>query len=266
MTCHFSRPLGAVFFWPHVIMHSMKNSPSIDPKEVAHFDALASTWWQPQGPFWPLHLLNKVRIEYLMSALAPNPADPARPFTGLRVLDVGCGGGLLAEAMAQRGAEVTGVDVVPRNIEIARRHAASSGLAVRYEVISVEELALQQPQCFDLVLNMEVVEHVADLPVFMAACCALVRPGGRQVVATINRNAWAWFAAVFMAERVLRLLPKGTHHWAKLRKPAEINALLAAHGFKPEAQVGISLNPFTRHMKLTASLAINYLLLAQKTQ
>lgn len=242
----------------------MNKSPSVDPREVAHFQSIADTWWQPDGPFWPLHLLNKTRVQYLVDQLGVEGASPQQPLTGLRVLDVGCGGGILAESLVRLGAEVTGVDVVERNIEIARLHATQNELTIDYRVSSVEQLQLSEERPFDVVLNMEVVEHVADLDGFMAACGALVRPGGSQVVATINRNPWAWFTAVLMAERVLRLLPVGTHHWAKLRKPSEISALLQSTGFAVSAQTGVRVDPFRRRMSLTSSMAINFMLVAQK--
>jgi len=239
-------------------------SASVDPSEVAHFRALAETWWQADGPFWPLHLLNTTRISYLIDKVKAVGASDQQPFAGLRVLDVGCGGGLLAEAMVRLGAQVTAIDVVERNIDIAKLHANENSLLIDYRLSSVEQLLADGCEPFDLLLNMEVVEHVADLDSYMAACCAMVSPGGQQVVATINRNPWAWFTAVFMAERVLRLLPVGTHHWRKLRRPDEISAQLCAHGFDLTAQTGVAVNPFKRRMKLTPSLAINYMLVAQK--
>lgn len=242
----------------------MNHSPSVDPHELAHFQAIAETWWQPDGPFWPLHLLNKTRVQYLVGLLGVEGGSPEMPFTGLRVLDVGCGGGILAESLARLGAEVTGVDVVQRNIEVARLHAAQGDLAIDYRLSSVEQLQQSGEQPFDVVLNMEVVEHVADLDVFMAACGDLVRPGGQQVVATINRSPWAWFAAVLMAERVLRLLPVGTHHWSKLRKPSEISALLQQGGFEITAQTGVKVDPFRRLMSLAPSMAVNFMLVSKK--
>lgn len=241
----------------------MNQSPSVDPREVARFKAIADTWWQADGPFWPLHLLNKTRTLYLVEQIGVQGASSEQPFAGLRVLDVGCGGGILAESLARLGAEVTGIDVVERNIEIARLHAAQSDLAIDYRWVSVEQLQQSGEQPFDAVLNMEVVEHVADLEGFMAACGAMVRPGGWQVVATINRNAWAWFTAVLMAERVLRLLPVGTHHWAKLRKPSEISALLQKSGFEVTAQTGVNVDPFRKRMSLTAQTTINYMLVSK---
>jgi len=217
----------------------MENSPSIDPAELERFRALADTWWQADGPFWPLHLLNTTRMEYLRQQFA---GEGPLPFAGLRVLDVGCGGGIF----------------------IAREHAQANGVDVDYRLISAEQLAREQGEPFDLVLNMEVVEHVADLSAFMAACSALVKPGGAQVVATINKNPWAWFAAVFMAERMLRLLPVGTHQWAKLRTPRQIKSELRAGGCEPVAQSGVRVNPFARRMALTASMAINYMIVAKK--
>lgn len=242
----------------------MNQSPSVDPREVAHFQSIADTWWQTDGPFWPLHLLNKTRVHYLIEQLGVEGASLEQPFAGLHILDVGCGGGILAESLARLGAEVTGIDVVERNIEIARLHAAQSDLAIDYRWVSVEQLRQSGEQPFDVVLNMEVVEHVADLEGFMAACGDLVRPEGWQVVATINRNPWAWFTAILMAERVLRLMPVGTHHWSKLRKPSEISALLQESGFKVSARSGVKVDPFRRRMALSSSMAINFMLVAQK--
>ncbi|MDJ0654702.1 MAG: bifunctional 2-polyprenyl-6-hydroxyphenol methylase/3-demethylubiquinol 3-O-methyltransferase UbiG [Xanthomonadales bacterium] len=238
-------------------------SSSVDPREVAHYTALANTWWDPTGPFWPLHTLNRLRVEWILqqltdAGLATGPGDS--PLSGISVLDVGCGGGILAESMARFGARVHGIDVVERNIAIASSHAAPE-LDLEYQQVTAEELA-EQGRSYDVVLNMEVVEHVADLPGFMAACGQLVRPGGVTFVATINRTPLAWFTAIFGAEVVLRWLPRGTHRYGLLRRPEEITRELEKSSIEPRAWTGVRVNPITRRMSLTRSLAINYMLSA----
>ena len=240
-------------------------SSSVDPREVAHYSDLAETWWDPSGPFWPLHSLNRVRVSWLLQQLADGGfADTGseKPLHEVTVLDVGCGGGILSESMARLGARVHGVDVVERNIRVARQHAAlDPGLQLEYQQVTVESLA-DTGTHYDVVLNMEVVEHVADLPGFMAACGQLVRPGGVTFVATINRTALAWFTAIFGAEVVLRWLPTGTHRYALLRRPEEIVTELQKFDIEPRAWTGVRVNPITRKMSLTGTLAINYMLSA----
>ena len=239
---------------------------NVDPREVTYYDNLAATWWDRSGPFWPLHRLNALRSNYLRHVLARMfERDPrsAQPLAGLRMLDVGCGGGILSESMARLGAEVLGIDVVEKNIEIARIHAQDSGLDVRYELVSTSAIVERGDQ-FDVLLNMEVVEHVPDVPAFMAECAALVRPGGAMSVATINRTAKSWLFAIVGAEYVMRWLPRGTHRWAQFVKPTEIEDLLKQHAFEITAHAGVRVNPLTRRFSLSANMAVNYMLVAQK--
>lgn len=239
---------------------------SVDPQEVAHYTALADTWWDPTGPFWPLHRLNELRVIYIKDKLcqlfARNPHSQW-PLAGLHVLDIGCGGGILSESMARLGAYVHGIDVVERNILIARHHSRQGELSIRYETITAETLA-QQAIDYDVVLNMEVVEHVANLPGFMQACTQLVKPGGVLFVATINRTPLAWLTAIIGAEYILRWLPKGTHRWDRLRRPEELEALIDQGGLHVIERQGVRVNPLTRRMALTSFLGVNYMLVAVK--
>lgn len=242
------------------------HAPSVDPREVAHYRQLAATWWDPTGPFWPLHRLNALRVPWIRERVCRHfDRDEAleRPLEGLAVLDIGCGGGILSESMARLGARVHGIDVVDRNIAIASDHAASEGLAINYELITAEALAERKTR-YDVVLNMEVVEHVADLPGFMAAACDLLSSRGIKFIATINRNPLAWFLAIFGAETVLRWLPKGTHRYALLRKPTEVMALLARDELEILDRTGVKVNPLRKTLSLTASMRVNYMLSAAR--
>jgi 2-polyprenyl-6-hydroxyphenyl methylase/3-demethylubiquinone-9 3-methyltransferase len=239
---------------------------SVDPREVARYAALARTWWDRSGPFWPLHRLNALRVTWIRDRLCAHfGRDPnaTRPLAALEVLDVGCGGGILSESIAALGARVLGIDVVARNVAIAEDHAAHTGVRSRYRVASAEALAVAGER-FDAVLNMEVVEHVADLPGFMDACCDLVRPGGAMVVATLNRTLRSFLFAIVGAEYVLRWLPRGTHQWRRFPTPAEMSALLAAGQLGVTASTGVWVNPLTRRFGLTRSLAVNYMLMATR--
>lgn len=241
-------------------------SSTIDPAETARFEKLALAWWDPRGPFWPLHRLNVLRAGYIRDRFADHfglNAASERPLAGLRVLDIGCGGGILSESMARLGADVHGVDVVEKNIRIAERHAADQGLRIRYELGSAEALA-KRGERYDAVLNMEVVEHVADLPLFMGACTGMVRPGGLMVVATLNRTPASFVGAIVGAEYVLRWLPRGTHQWRKFPKPPEIERLLVQGGMRVADRTGVRVNPFTRQFALSRWMGINYMLLAEK--
>ncbi len=238
---------------------------SIDPEEVAYFERLAHRWWDTAGPFWPLHRLNAFRIEYLRDqvnrALGRDPATDT-PFAGLRVLDIGCGGGILSESVARLGGAVVGVDVTEKNLGVARLHAQWSDLAIDYRLIEVEQLAASG-ETFDLVLNMEVVEHVERLPEFLAQCARLVRPGGVMVVSTINRTPAAALMAIFGAEVVLRWLPRGTHHYRKLVRPDEvINGL--GEGFRVLDRTGVRVNPFNRAFSHTRWMGVNYMLVLRR--
>jgi 2-polyprenyl-6-hydroxyphenyl methylase/3-demethylubiquinone-9 3-methyltransferase len=237
-------------------------STSVDPEEVARFERLASAWWDPQGVFWPLHGLNRFRSSYLLDVLTD--AKVPGSLVGRTVLDIGCGGGLLSEEMARAGAQVTGIDVVGRNVEIARRHANESGLCIDYLNSTAEQLAASG-QRFDIVLNMEVVEHVSDLGGFLEACAELVRPGGQMVVSTINRTALAWLFAIFGAEYVLRWLPRGTHQWPRFVKPDELKDWLEDSGLHLKRQVGVRVNPFNRSFHLSRNLQVNYMALYERS-
>jgi 2-polyprenyl-6-hydroxyphenyl methylase/3-demethylubiquinone-9 3-methyltransferase len=240
---------------------------SIDPKEKAHFEKIARLWWEPRGPFWPLHAMNALRVRYIREQLVSyyKKRDDALnlPFKGLRCLDVGCGGGILSEAIARLGGEVMGIDVVPKNISIANNHAKASGLTIAYEVTTAEDL-LARDVSFDVVFNLEVVEHVAQPEGFMQSCGRLVRPGGMMVVATLNRTVLSYLAAIIGAEVILRWLPRGTHHWRKFVSPLEIERYLGSEGFTVIATTGVFVNPLTRRFSLIKSTAVNYMMVASK--
>ena len=249
-------------------VHTLENrmsalkSVTIDPKEVAYYEKFALTWWDKNGPFWPLHLLNDLRMKWIIAQLSAVYGSET-PLKGLKVLDVGCGGGLLSEALAKSGAEVTAIDVVEKNITIAQAHAKKSKLEINYLLTSVEQLVASGAK-YDVVFNMEVVEHVACVDTFMAACNALLNASGIQFIASINRNVLAFIVAILGAEYITRLLPKGTHHYKKLVKPSELEAALARDDFKVLSSSGVSVNPIQRSMKLIKPLWLNYMLMAQK--
>ena len=242
------------------------DSRSVDPVEIDRFNKLAATWWDAEGPMWPLHRLNELRVNYIVDVLVDHfgsSQSSSEPLSGLRILDIGCGGGLLAESMASRGASVHGVDIPDKNIAIARQHAQTMDNPPVYEQTTAEDLQ-RRSEVYDVVLNMEVVEHVADLSSFMSACNQLVRTGGLQLISTINRNPIAGLSAIFAAEYVLRWLPAGTHQYRKLVKPPELISLLEQGGFRQLKSTGVSVNPFSRAMSLSNSKLINYLLVAEK--
>jgi 2-polyprenyl-6-hydroxyphenyl methylase/3-demethylubiquinone-9 3-methyltransferase len=235
---------------------------TVDPREVEFYTRLADTWWDRDGPFWPLHKLNELRTQYIKDKLCRHFARSStveRPLEGLQVLDVGCGGGILSEAMAKLGASVTGIDVVDKNIQIASLHAAQQGIDVDYRVATAAEVAASGT-VFDIVLNMEVVEHVADVKLFMRDCTRLTADGGVMFVATINRTPLAWLFAIVGAEYVLRWLPRGTHRWSMFRKPEDIAAHLQDGGLVVRDIVGVAVNPFARSLHITASTAVNYMM------
>ena len=240
----------------------MSRDVTIDPREVEFYTRLADTWWDRDGPFWPLHKLNELRVEYIKEKLCHHFARSSavkRPLEGLRVLDVGCGGGILSESMAKLGASVTGIDVVDKNLQIASLHAAQQGIEVDYRAATASEVATSGA-VFDIVLNMEVVEHVADVKSFMRDCTALTAEGGVMFVATINRTPLAWLFAIVGAEYVLRWLPRGTHRWSMFQKPVDIAAHLHDGGLVVKDTVGVAVNPFSRSLHVTASSAVNYMM------
>lgn len=240
--------------------------PTVDIRELEYYEKLASVWWDSKGPFWPLHRLNAFRIDYIharigqLFGLGP---DAERPFSGLKVLDVGCGGGLLSESMCRLGAAVTAIDIVDKNIRVARMHAFKQELDIEYRVASASQL-LTSDRRFDLVLNMEVVEHVAQLDLFVDDCCRLVRPGGTMILSTINRTVASLLTAKFAAEYVLRWLPRGTHQWRMFRRPAELEQLLVENRLTVMDRTGVRLNPLNRRFSYTNSLAVNYMITAKR--
>ncbi len=241
-------------------------SRSVDADEVARFSALAERWWDPAGEFGALHKLNPVRLGYIRDRAAERfGRDPCstRLLDGLTVLDVGCGGGLLCEPMARLGAAVTGIDPSPENVGVARAHAAQSGLIIDYRAVTAEELAAGGAG-FDIVLNMEVVEHVADVPAFLTTCAGLVAPGGLMVVATINRTAKAFALAIVGAEYVLGWLPRGTHSWDKFVTPEEVEGPLAAAGLSVVERTGVVYSPLLGEWRRARDLDVNYMLAAEK--
>jgi 2-polyprenyl-6-hydroxyphenyl methylase/3-demethylubiquinone-9 3-methyltransferase len=234
---------------------------TIDPAEVAKFEAMAAEWWDPNGKFKPLHMLNPCRLDYITAQVAAEfgrDLKAPRPFAGLRILDIGCGGGLLAEPMARLGADVVGADAAARNIPVARLHAEQSGLAIDYRHTTAEDLAAAG-ETFDAVLNMEVVEHVADPAAYLAACAALMRPGGLMVTSTLNRNAKSYLYAIVGAEQVMRWLPRGTHDWRKFITPDELFALLAGAGLQPVDRKGMVFDFLSWSWSLSdRDLSVNY--------
>lgn len=239
---------------------------TVDEREVARFSAMAAEWWDPAGKFKPLHKFNPVRLAYIKEQVCTRfGRDPkaSDAFKGLRFLDIGCGGGLLSEPMARLGAEVVGADPSPVNIEIAKLHAAQSGLAIDYRASTAEELAAAG-ETFDVVLNMEVVEHVADVPLFLTEVSRMVRPGGLMFVATINRTLKAYALAIVGAEYVLRWLPKGTHTFEKLVRPEEIERPVTAAGLTVIDRSGVTFNPLTDRWNRSRDMDVNYMLLASR--
>lgn len=231
------------------------STANVRADELAKFDRLASRWWDPDGESRPLHDLNPVRLGYI--------AERAR-LNGARALDVGCGGGLLSEALARSGAAVTAIDLAPGVLDVARLHLHESGLQVDYRQIAAEALAEQMPSAFDVVTCMEMLEHVPDPGSVIRACAALLKPGGRLFLSTLNRTPLAFGAAILGAEHVLRLLPRGTHHYAQFLKPSEIAAELRHASLNLEDVSGIAYNPLTQRAWLTSSVAVNYLACAAK--
>ncbi|KGB83716.1 MAG: bifunctional 2-polyprenyl-6-hydroxyphenol methylase/3-demethylubiquinol 3-O-methyltransferase UbiG [Pseudomonadota bacterium] len=234
---------------------------TVDAAEVAKFEAMAAEWWDPNGKFKPLHMLNPCRLDYITAQIAAefgrDLSGPA-PFAGLRLLDIGCGGGLLAEPMARLGARVTGADAAAGNIPVAQVHAAQSGLEIDYRHTTAEALA-EAGEVFDVVLNMEVIEHVASPPAFLAACRALLKPGGLMICSTINRTPKSFMAAIVGAEWVMRWLPKGTHEWGKFITPDELFALLEEAGLEPVDRKGCVFNPVSWSWSLSdRDLSVNY--------
>ena len=241
-------------------------APSLDPSEVAKFSAMAAEWWNPKGKFGVLHVFNPVRLQFIKEQVTARLArDPLErePFRGLRFLDIGCGGGLLTEPMARLGASITGVDPSEKNIKTASVHAQEMGLEIDYRVGTAEDLAAAGEQ-FDVILNMEVIEHVADPQAFTRTCASMLKPGGLMFVATLNRTLKSFGLAIVGAEYVLGWLPKGTHQWEKFITPAELKGWLADNGLSTREELGVTYSPFTRQWKVSRDMDVNYMLVAQK--
>ncbi|CAN7506361.1 MULTISPECIES: bifunctional 2-polyprenyl-6-hydroxyphenol methylase/3-demethylubiquinol 3-O-methyltransferase UbiG [unclassified Devosia] len=239
---------------------------TINDAEIAKFTAMAEEWWDPKGKFKPLHKFNPVRLSYIRDNLVLHfGRDPSvmRPLEGLKIVDIGCGGGLLCEPLTRLGATVTGVDAAERNISIARIHADKSGLDIDYRVTTSEAL-VEAGEKYDVVLNMEVVEHVDNVPLYMKSCADLVAPGGLMFTATLNRTARAYALAILGAEYVLRWLPRGTHDWKKFLTPDEIRSLLRRNGLKVTDGKGVTFNPIADEWRLSSDMAVNYMLLAER--
>ena len=226
-----------------------------DPAELEKFGELAHRWWDPQGEFRPLHELNPLRLGWI---------DGLAPLAGKSVLDVGCGGGILAEAMARLGAQVTGIDLSEKPLKVARLHLLESGLAVHYELVSAEEKAKNSPGAFDIVTCMELLEHVPDPASTVAACAGLVKPGGRVFFSTINRNPKSYLFAVIGAEYLLKLLPRGTHDYARFIRPSELSRWCRDAGLEPLELKGMTYNPVTGQYRLGEDCDVNYSLCCTK--
>ena len=241
----------------------MSSAPqtTVDAGEIAKFEAMAAEWWDTNGKFKPLHMLNPTRLDYITSQIAAEFARDLStdlPFAGLRILDIGCGGGLLAEPMARLGADVVGADAAERNIPVAQVHAEQSGLTIDYRHTTAEAMAADGEQ-FDVVLNMEVVEHVADPLAYLTACQHLLKPGGLMVCSTLNRNPKSYLMAIIGAEHVMRWLPKGTHEWSKFITPDELFELITNAGLEPVDHKGFVFNPVLWTWGLSdRDLSVNY--------
>ena len=236
-------------------MTQASNATNVDADELSKFSALASTWWDPKGKMGPLHDINPLRVDYIAEA---------RPLSGLRVADIGCGGGLLSEALAKSGAQVTGIDLAHDSINVAKAHAAESGLDIDYRLTSAEDLAAELPGQFDLVCALEMLEHVPDPASVVSACAALCKPGGEVVMSTINRTPKAFAFAIVGAEYVLQMLPRGTHDYAKFIRPSELSRWARNAGLQPTEIMGLTYNPLTRTYAIKPDSDVNYFLRAQK--
>jgi 2-polyprenyl-6-hydroxyphenyl methylase/3-demethylubiquinone-9 3-methyltransferase len=228
---------------------------NVDQSEINKFSALASRWWDKDGEFKPLHEINPYRLEFIKRHM---------PLSGQKILDVGCGGGILSEAMAAEGATVTGIDLAEASLQVAKLHLLESKLKVNYQCIAVETLAEQQPQHYDAITCLEMLEHVPDPASIIQACSKLVKPGGKLFFSTINRNPKAFLQAIVGAEYLLNLLPKGTHEYNKFIRPSELSEWLRAAELSTVDSTGLSYNPLTRRYSLINSLDVNYIICAEK--
>jgi 2-polyprenyl-6-hydroxyphenyl methylase/3-demethylubiquinone-9 3-methyltransferase len=245
---------------------AQRDGSTIDPAEVARFEAIAKTWWDPKGPMAVLHKFNPVRLGFVRDLACARFSRDSRTLTaldGLTLVDIGCGGGVLSEPLARLGAKVTGLDPAPTNVTVARAHAGKSGLAIDYRQETIEAL-VAEGRTFDIVLAMEVVEHVADVEAFVTACCQAVKPGGLLVMATLNRTLKSYALAIVGAEYVLRWLPRGTHDWNKFVTPDELGAAIEAGGLDLGESTGVVYNPLADRWSAARDTDVNYMLAAYK--
>ena len=233
------------------VKKSVQNSPNIDHNEIAKFEALATRWWDPESEFRTLHQINPLRLDFI---------NERAPLEGKKVLDVGCGGGILSESMATRGARVTGIDMGEKPLAVAKLHLKESGLEVDYRQTTAEALAIEEPESFDIITCMEMVEHVPDPASVVNACSRLVRPGGELFFSTINRTPKAWLFAIVGAEYLLNILPKGTHTYEKFIRPSELEKWARESGLVSKEITGMHYNPFTDNYWLAPGVEVNYLL------
>ena len=246
----------------------MSKPSTIDKNELSYYDRLANEWWNENGKFWPLHQLNRVRETYIKQHICSHfgrDINADKPLEGLSAIDIGCGGGILSESMARLGATVTGIDVVAKSLQVARQHSLGQRLSIEYLECTADEL-IWPGRRFDVVLNMEVVEHVIELPTFIESCAQLLKPEGITFIATINRNVLSWLFAIVGAEYILGWLPRGTHKWSKFVKPSELADLLADNQLAIRAETGVSINPLNKQFSLTGNLRVNYMLAATASQ
>ncbi len=228
-----------------------------DPSELQKFSELAHRWWDPTSEFRPLHEINPLRLEWINARV---------PLRGKRVLDIGCGGGILSESMATKGADVTGIDLSEKALKVADLHSLESGVQVRYELISAEDMAAREPASFDVVTCMEMLEHVPDPAAVVHACAALVKPGGHVFFSTINRNPKSYLFAVIGAEYLLKLLPKGTHDYARFIKPAELASFVRSAAMDLQAMKGLTYNPLTKMYSLNQDTDVNYMIACRRPE
>ena len=229
--------------------------PNVDPRELARFDALADRWWNPKGPMKALHEINPLRLDYI---------DARAPLKGARVLDVGCGAGLLSEGMARRGARVLGIDLAEASLDVALNHAREHEIEVEYRCLSAEQLAAEQPGAFEIVTCLEMLEHVPEPAQVVAACARAVQPGGTVFFSTINRNLKSFLLAIVGAEHVLGMLPRGTHEYEKLIRPSELTTWCREAGLQVQDLTGLHFNPLTRTFRLGGNVDVNFFVETQR--
>ena len=227
------------------------NSTNFDKSEIQQFDALASSWWDTEGPCKPLHELNPLRVQFIQEQ---------SPVYGKNILDVGCGGGILTEALSQLGAKLKGIDLAPHSIEVAIQHASINALSIEYDCIAIEDFAKKETALFDIITCMELLEHVPDPESIIASIATLLKPGGHAFFSTIHRTPKAFLHAIVGAEYLLKLLPKGTHQYQKFIRPSELKRTLERHGLRAQRMQGITYHPLQRRYTLTADCQVNYMM------